>query len=81
MEESMEVSSSPTGASKMNQTEMATVFGEVDHETLKAIRETIRLTKRRRVMLSQKELVGRVLKDNIARYLEEARRQSPVAST
>jgi hypothetical protein len=80
MEESMEVSSSSTGSSKMNEHDTATVFGEVDAQTLNSIRETIRLTKRRRVMLSQKELVGRVLKENIGRYLEEARQQSHVAS-
>jgi hypothetical protein len=65
----------------MNQTDTATVFGEVRTETLNKIREVIRLTRKRRILLSQKELVGRLVTESIDRALEEAQQQSPVPSS
>lgn len=58
--------------------DQATIFGAVSPETLNKIREIIRLTRKRRIMLSQKELVGRIVSEGIDRVLEEARQQSNV---
>jgi hypothetical protein len=60
----------------MNETDRVTIFGAVDVSTLNKVRAVIRLSKRRRIMLSQKELVGQIVERFIDQVLEEANQQS-----
>jgi hypothetical protein len=56
-----------------------TVFGAVSYETLEKIRQIIYLHKEKRVMLSQKELVGQIVTrfiDQVVHELDTQQKES-----